>query len=218
VKEVGDGIFQLEGTGRLANAFLVRAAGPVLVDAGTPSGGRRIAAELEAAGVRPTAILLTHSHFDHAGGAAAVTGATGAPVYAPAAEQPLFSGGADHRLLARVGARVANAGRPVALPAVSRWIEPGELVAGLEVVATPGHTPGHAAYRLGTTILAGDAFVTGVAFREALPVFTADRGEARRSIEMLARLELELAVCGHGPPARDASKKLATLAATWRSR
>ena len=61
---------------------------------------------------------------------------------------------------------------------------------GWEVVATPGHTPGHVSYRLGTTIAGGDAFMTGEPFREAVAVFVADRAEARRSIEKLAGLDL----------------------------
>jgi len=215
VKELGDGIFRLEGTGRTANAYLVRGQEPVIIDTGTPTGGRRIADELRRAGIVPALILLTHSHYDHAAGAAALRKATGAPVCAPAAERALFSGELRHRRLARAGARAANLGRAAELPAVDRWLEPGEIVEGLEVVSTPGHTPGHTSYRLGTALVAGDAFMTGKRFREAVPFFIADRAESRRSIERLARLDLDLAVSGHGPPTRGAKEKLAKLAATW---
>src|SRR5262249_8358096 len=133
----------------------------------------------------------------------------------PAAEQLLFGGELRHRLLARVGARAANRFLPVRMPTVDRWLEPGEVVEGLEVVATPGHTPGHVSYRRGTTIVAGDAFMTGERFGEAVAFFIADRAESRRSIEQLARLPLDLAASGHGPAARGAQAKLAALAATW---
>jgi glyoxylase-like metal-dependent hydrolase (beta-lactamase superfamily II) len=215
MREVGGGIFQLESPGRTVNIFLVRAEEPVLVDAGTPRIGRKVVDELHAEGVWPALILLTHSHFDHAGGAPAVREATGAPVYAPAAERPLLAGDVRHRFLARIGARVVNLGRPVEMPTIDRWLEPGEVVAGLEVVATPGHTPGHVSYRFGTTIVGGDAFMTGEQFREAVPFFVADRAESRRSIQKLAELDLDLAVSGHGPPERGAKEKLVALAATW---
>ena len=117
--------------------------------------------------------------------------------------------------MARVGARVVNLGRRVVMPSVDRWLEPDEVIGGLEVVATPGHTPGHVSYRLGTTIVGGDAFMTGERFREAVPVFVADRAEARRSVEKLAGLDLDLAVSGHGPHARGAREKLAALARSW---
>jgi glyoxylase-like metal-dependent hydrolase (beta-lactamase superfamily II) len=216
MREIGEGFFQLDSPGRTVNVFLVRADETVLVDTGTPRIGSRVVAELREAAVVPTVILLTHSHFDHAGGADVIRAATGAAVVAPAAERPLFSGELRHRFLARAGARVVNLGRPVELPAVDRWLAPGDVVAGLEVVATPGHTPGHVAYRLGTTIVGGDAFMTGEErFREAVPVFVADRAQARRSIEQLTELDLDVAVSGHGPAARGASEKLAALAATW---
>jgi glyoxylase-like metal-dependent hydrolase (beta-lactamase superfamily II) len=215
VKEVGEGIFQLESPGRTVNVFLVQAGEPVLVDAGTPRIGRRIVDELRSAGATPTLILLTHSHFDHAGGAAALREATGAAICAPRAERPLFAGEAQHRFLARAGARVVNLGRPTGPPDVDRWLGAGEVVAGLEVVPTPGHTPGHVSYLLGSSILGGDAFMTGDRFREAVPMFVADRAQARRSIEQLSQLDLDLAVSGHGPPARGAKEKLAALAETW---
>src|SRR5262249_26998870 len=152
VKELGQEVFQLDSPGRTVNVFLVRADEPVLVDAGTPRIGSRTAADLREAAVLPTLILLTHSHSDHGGGADVIRVATGASVVAPAAERPLFSGEVRHRLLARAGARVVNLGRSVELPAVDRWLEPGEVVAGVGGGATPGHTPGHAPHRLGRAV------------------------------------------------------------------
>ena len=46
-------------------------------------------------------------------------------------------------------------------------------------------------------------------------MFVADRAQARRSIEQLSELDLDLAVSGHGPPARRAKEKLAALAESW---
>ena len=217
MRKVCPELFELEGAGWVANAFLVQVQAPVVVDTGTPNGGRRIGEELRQAGITPELILLTHTHYDHAGGAARLREATGAPICAPAAERAHFTGGARHRLLARAGARAANLGRPVRQPDVDRWLEPGEIIEGLEVVATPGHTLGHTSYRFGKTLMAGDAFMTGERFREAVPFFVADRAEARRSIEKLARLDLDLAVSGHGPPIRGAREKLQALAASFAS-
>jgi glyoxylase-like metal-dependent hydrolase (beta-lactamase superfamily II) len=215
VKEAGEGIYQLEATGRTVNVFLVQADVPVLVDTGTERQGAAVADELLAERAVPELVLLTHADFDHAGGATAVRRATGATVCAPAAEQPLLTGEQQRRLLVRVLIRGVNRGRAPRRPAIDRWIADGEVVAGLEAIATPGHTPGHTAYRLGTSLLAGDAVITGTAFREPVARFCVDWAEARRSIEKLARLDLDLAVSGHGRPSRDAKEKLAALVATW---
>jgi hydroxyacylglutathione hydrolase len=215
MREVGEGIFQLDATGRTVNCFLVRADVPVLVDAGTPRQGPAIVEELRAAGAAPELVLLTHADFDHVGGAEAVRAATGAPILAPAAERPLLTDEIRRRLVVRLMIRSVNRGRRTRMPSVDRWVEDGELVGGLEAIATPGHTPGHTAYRRGTTLIAGDAVVTGTVFREPVAMFCMDTDRTRRSIEKLAGLDLDLAVCGHGRPARGATEKLAALVATW---
>jgi hydroxyacylglutathione hydrolase len=215
MKDVGEGIFQLESTGRTVNAFLVQARVPVLVDAGTPRQASAVVEELRAAGVAPKLVLLTHGDFDHAGGAEAVREATGAAVAAPAAERPLLTGERRRRLVGRV-IRAANLGRAPKPPTVDRWVEDGEDVEGLEAIATPGHTPGHTAYRFGRALLAGDALITGPFFQEPVQLFNVDSAEARRSIEKLAQLDVDLAVSGHGRTARDAKEKLAALVANWR--
>jgi glyoxylase-like metal-dependent hydrolase (beta-lactamase superfamily II) len=215
MKEIGDGVFQLSLVHPQVNCFLVQAEVPVLVDAGTELQGQAVVEELRAAGVTPAFVLVTHADFDHSGGADTVREATGAPVVAPAAERPLLTGETRRRLLVRTMIRAVNRGRSPRMPTVDRWISDGEVVAGIEAIATPGHTPGHTAYRLGTTLLAGDAVITGETFREPVAMFCVDVEEARRSIERLATLELDLAVSGHGRPSRNAREKLATLVATW---
>jgi hydroxyacylglutathione hydrolase len=215
MREVGDGVFQLDATGRLVNIFLVHADVPVLVDAGGPRQGDAVVEELRAAGVTPELVLLTHGDFDHVGGADAVRRAFGAPVFGPAAERGLLTDELKRRWVVRMMIRSVNRGRWPKPPSIDRWIEDGEGVEGLEAVATPGHTPGHTAYLLGTTLIAGDSVITGETFREPVAMFNMDREEVRRSIEKLAGLDLDLAVCGHGPPARGAKAKLADLVAGW---
>jgi glyoxylase-like metal-dependent hydrolase (beta-lactamase superfamily II) len=216
VKEVGDGVFQLESTGRMVNIFLVQARVPVLVDAGMERHGPAVVEELRTAGVAPKLVVLTHADFDHTGGADAVRRATGAPVWAPAAERPLLTGELRRRFVVRAMIRAANRGRAPTSPKIDRWIEDGDEVEGLRAVATPGHTPGHTAYLHGSTLIAGDSVITGEAFREPVPMFCMDTAETRRSIEKLAGLDTDLAVCGHGPASRHSKLKLAELVANWR--
>lgn len=215
MREVGDGIFQLAAGGRLVNVFLVQGAAPVLVDAGGPREAAALVAELKAEGMEPKLVLLTHGDFDHFGGAADVREAFGASIVAPASERPLLTGEIGRRWFVRLMIRSACRGRLPKPPPVDRWIEPGEIVEGLEAVPTPGHTPGHTAYRFGNALIAGDAVITGERFRPAVPMFCFDNAETQRSIERLAELDFDLAVSGHGPEARDASRKLRDLVATW---
>jgi glyoxylase-like metal-dependent hydrolase (beta-lactamase superfamily II) len=240
-EEIAGGVHRLSlGPGAIAaNVYLVR-SGPdwVLVDAawaGSAAAIRRAAATLFGPDRPPAAILLTHIHPDHSGAAGKLARAWRVPVYVHGDELPMARGRylpeadmpLDHwvvmpvmrRLPARARARIEAAGD---ITDVIRTLDPGGVVPGLpdwEWVATPGHTPGHVAYRrsMDGVLLSGDALVTvdlnsvtGVLTgRRCLagpPWYTTwDRRAAQRSIAALAQLDCRLIAPGHGSPLVDGS-------------
>jgi len=150
------------------NCFLVRPAGSdraVIVDPGEEAP--RLLAAIEQAGVTLDAILLTHTHFDHVGAVAPIARATGAPVYCPVLEVPV---------LQDVMAFVPWPG----FGPYESW-DPEETVAGgetlelagltLDVVFTPGHSPGHVVYAIRGegALLSGDVLFQGSVGRTDLP-------------------------------------------------
>jgi glyoxylase-like metal-dependent hydrolase (beta-lactamase superfamily II) len=94
-------------------------------------------------GVRIEAILITHCHFDHIGAVAPLARATGAPVYCPEIERPL---------LTDVMSWVPAGFGPFENYEPEHVLAGGErlALAGLEidVVFTPGHSPGHVTYAI----------------------------------------------------------------------
>ena len=149
------------------NCFLLRRQGSdrvLVVDPGEEA--ERI---LTAAGELGTveAILLTHCHFDHIGAVAPVAAATGAPVYCPAIEVPV---------LADIMAFVPWEGfGPYESYEADETVAGGETLelAGLEldVIFTPGHSPGHVTYsvRGEEAIFSGDLLFQGSVGRVDLP-------------------------------------------------
>jgi glyoxylase-like metal-dependent hydrolase (beta-lactamase superfamily II) len=149
------------------NCFLLRRQGSdriLVVDPGEEAE-RILAATGEMGEVE--AILLTHCHFDHIGAVAPVAAATGAPVYCPKLEAPL---------LADIMAFVPWPGfGPYESYDADETVAGGETLelAGLEldVIFTPGHSPGHVTYsvRGEGAIFSGDVLFQGSVGRVDLP-------------------------------------------------
>jgi glyoxylase-like metal-dependent hydrolase (beta-lactamase superfamily II) len=204
-------------------------AGPwVLIDAGLPGSADKIkkqAEELFGANMPPVAILLTHGHFDHAGGLQGLLDAwPGVPVYAHPLELPYLTGRSSYPppdptvgggMMAYLSFAYPKTPydfgeRVQALPADGSV--PG--LPGWRWVHTPGHTFGHVSFfrQHDKVLVAGDAFTTVFAESGRGTItqkqevhgppayFTPDWDAARTSMELLARMEPEVAATGHGIP------------------
>ena len=150
------------------NCFLVRREGSdrlLVVDPGEEA--ERILAAIEASGAKAEAILITHCHFDHIGAVAPVAAATGAPVYCPEIEVGI---------LADIMSFVPYPGfGPFESYDADQTVAGGETLslAGLEldVVFTPGHSPGHVTYavRDEDALFSGDVLFQSSVGRVDLP-------------------------------------------------
>jgi len=150
------------------NCFILRREGSgrgLLVDPGEEPD--RILAAIEDAGVEIEAILITHCHFDHIGAVAPIATVTGAPVYCPEIERPL---------LADIMAYVPVPGiGPFDDYEADETLSGGETLelAGLsiDVIFTPGHSPGHVTYSISDeeAMFSGDVLFKGSVGRVDLP-------------------------------------------------
>jgi hydroxyacylglutathione hydrolase len=150
------------------NTFVFRSEGSeraLIVDPGEEAP--RILKLVEELGVSVEGILLTHTHFDHIGAVAPVAAATGAPVWCPEIEVPV---------LADINSFVPWPGfGPFESYDADHTVSGGEKLelAGLEidVIFTPGHSPGHVTYSVPSeqALFSGDVLFQGSVGRTDLP-------------------------------------------------
>lgn len=159
---------------------------------GNPSA---VVRHLAAGNLKLTAILITHMHFDHVLGAAALAQETGAPVYANERDD----------FIIRCGLSSGRSfGLPDTEPFASTNLDEGEItLMGLtcKVFATPGHSPGSLSYYFPSAgaVFCGDVLFHRSVGRTDLP--GGDSDVLRESIRTkLFKLPSETVVYpGHGP-------------------
>jgi ribonuclease/clavin/mitogillin len=168
------------------NVYLVGPdRGPVaVVDPGSPYPDQQRVLDDILATIPIAAVLLTHHHGDHMGGASAVASRWGVPI-------------AGH---------VATARRLAGVVDVTQLIGDGDVVYGATAVFTPGHAEGHLCFEVGSATIAGD-MVAGIG------TILVDPSEGDMTL-YLASLERLLArpaatlLPAHGPAIADGPGKL----------
>ncbi len=165
----------------------------VLIDPGDEP--ERIEAALEAAGVNPQAILLTHAHFDHVGAVAHLAKAHRVPVYLHPLDLPLYERAPE--IAAGWGLSVPKP------PPPEGFFEDGDVLEfgpKFRVLHVPGHSPGHVAFFSPEhqRLFSGDVLFKGAVGRYDFP--NSDREALWNSLQRLLTLPPKTTVYpGHGP-------------------
>ena len=158
---MSDSIVRISRFG-FVNAYLIREDdGLTLVDTMLPGSAKSILGAAERLGAPIKRIALTHAHGDHIGSLDALAAALpGAEVLISERDERLLR--KDKTMDPGEPPSKLRGGYPGAKTRPSHTLQPGDMVGSLEVIAAPGHTPGHVAFldRRDGTLLAGDAYTT----------------------------------------------------------
>jgi glyoxylase-like metal-dependent hydrolase (beta-lactamase superfamily II) len=229
--QIAPGVYSLsqDKGGRVHAYLLDDGNGLTLIDTLYDDDANVVLAELQSIGKKPADvkhIILTHAHKSHVGGLAAFKKASGATVCSHEWEVDIIGG---RRKSERVSAFPPK--RPLAVyhlqlglalgrgahqPCeVDRRIKAGDHIGPLQVVATPGHTPGSLSFWWPErrALFAGDVIATWPEFAAGWPGLTLDNEQNLRSVKQLTDFSnVEVLCTGHGDPVtQDAAKRIKQL-------
>ncbi len=186
------------------NCYLVscdRTAETIIIDPGDEA--ERIIEYIGEERLRPAVIVLTHAHYDHVCAAGDLKAAFGIPIAMHDQDLPVY--GSTRTLCVSWGYA------PEDFPQPDLFIEEGmEIAAGhvkLNILHTPGHTPGSVCLLGNGMLFTGDTLFRGSAGRTDLP--GGDTVMLINSLGRIKRLTPETMVfCGHGDESTIGEEKI----------
>ena len=186
-------LYQVGGTslshGFDASAYLLKdARGYLLIDCGTPEGYAQIVQNIRSLGVNPGeihTILATHGHYDHVGAANLWRRDFGCRLLVHPLDREQVEAGDS--ALTSASLLYGVEAEPTAVDGV---LDTGDVFpvegGSLEVLHTPGHTPGGVTYQIGDALFTGDTLFAHGYGRTDLP--GGDFSALRRSLRRLLHL------------------------------
>lgn len=200
--QVAPQVHMLDSTKGSYVYLLLDANEPMLIDTGNRGRADRIEAELAALGVRVADIahiLLTHSDVDHIGNAKALAERSHATLWAPKDDVPYIHGVEKQKGVRRLIAAMMRVDRPT----IDATYEPGQRIGQVEMIPTPGHTPGHVSFRYGDILFAGDLVMSRGGRLQAAPgILTQDKTKLAKSLRDVGQLTFDWVCPAHGQPIR----------------
>lgn len=196
-----------------ANVYLLVDNNLTLVDTGFKGRSARILKEIRNLGYSPSDIaniIITHHHADHVGNLALLKEITRANVMAHPADAPYIDG-----RLPQPGPAVLKWLSKTLTPLHMLWatspvtvdifVKDGDelpILEGVQILHTPGHTPGSICLFLPRErlLIAGDVLANRFGLGLPSKSFTVNMTQEIRSIKRLATLDFDIICFGHGSP------------------
>jgi len=200
--------------------IIVDSDGITVIDAGLPRSEKKILAYVSSLGKSAQdvkRIIITHADPDHFGGLAALQKTTGAHTYASQIEADAIAKGRSSREIAPNGFSLRRVLFTLIGPLMKfAPVQVDEIIAeglilpilgGLQVLETPGHTPGHISLFAPSAgiLFCGDSMVADEkGLHGSRPGLTWNEVKARESEKKQAGLGAQIVCSGHGPVVMDA--------------
>lgn len=202
--KITDNVYALDST-KGAYAYIILGKEIILVDTGLKWQGKGILKELAAMNIKLEGIkhiVLTHHDLDHVGNAAMLQKLTGAKLWADSKDILYIKGYKTRPGIKRV------------FSFFNRVEKPGEIytynenakIDDIQVIPTPGHTPGHVCILYKDVLFAGDLVKSKKGKIEPYPNMNWDEALLKKSIKNISSIPFKWVCPAHGAPVRRENK------------
>lgn len=206
--KITDKVYALEST-KGNYAYLIKGKEPVLIDTGRPGQGKALLKELESMNIKLNDIkhiLLTHHDVDHIGNLNLISETTRATIWASEEDIPYIYGEKNRPGIKRLISILMK----VKVPGNINPYPPEQKIGEIEVIPTPGHTPGHVCLLYKDVLFAGDLVktskgqvepMTSVMFGSLVSI-NWDQSLLEKSIKKIAGYSFKWVCPAHGNPVK----------------
>jgi len=183
-------------------AYVILGDEAVLIDTGRPGQGKGILKEFESMNIKPDDIkhiLITHHDVDHIGNLALLEKETGARIWASEDDIPYIYGDKNREGIKRFVSLLMRTKKPEKMIAYNG----NQKIGNIEVIPTPGHTPGHVCLLYNDILFVGDLVKSSKGqITPMRTVMTWDESILKESINKITDYQFDWICPAHGEPVK----------------
>ncbi len=208
--EVADRVYLVKGWPWASDIYIIDENPLTLIDTGLPYKFKSLEMALSEIGkeIKDVGLILhTHGHIDHIGNTTSIKENSHAAVYGHKLDEDHFKGIHKYSSVKQLCGAIEGATSIILnyeFPIIDQYLFGGEdfdLLRGLKVIHTPGHTPGSVCYyseKLGI-LFSGDTLQqrNGKIIKYHRFFYSEDAEAEEKSVEMLLQLEFDKLLAGH---------------------
>ena len=194
--KIEENVYALEST-KGSYSYLINDKETILIDTGNPGKVKNILKEIESLNIKPKNIkhiLLTHHDVDHIGNATLLQKETGATLWASKKDIPYILGDKSRPGIKKVASFLMRVKKPEKIKSYN-----DQKIDDIEIIPTPGHTPGHVSFLYKDILFAGDLVRNSNGVLKKLPKMgNSDEKSLNESILKMSKYSFKWVCPAHG--------------------
>lgn len=203
--KITEEVYALEST-KGNYAYLIIDENVTLIDTGRPGQGKGILKELNSMNINPEKIeniLITHHDIDHVGSLAMLEEETNASIWASKDDIPYICGNKSRHGMKKYFSFIMRTKKPEKIIPFPE----NQKILDIEIIPTPGHTPGHVCLLYKDVLFVGDLFRTSKGEIKPMRSFMNwDESLLKESIAKVNKYNFDWICPAHGEPIRNSSR------------